>query len=117
MNPETMPYHEKRPWGSFSTFALNELSTVKIITVESGQAFSLQKHQQRAEEWYIISGVGLITIDTTTEALVVGNTYHIPQETLHRIEATTEAVVLLEISRGTFIENDITRVDDRYGRA
>jgi len=111
------PYQEERPWGNFITFSSNEVSTVKILTVEQGQAFSLQSHQHRDEEWYVISGNGIITLGDNSEEITVKETYIVPRNTLHRIEATDETVIVLEVSRGTFDETDITRVDDRYGRA
>jgi mannose-6-phosphate isomerase len=116
MQVSEKPYYEERPWGNFITFATNEASTVKILTVEKGQAFSLQSHEKREEEWYIISGVGNIIIGDSTQPIVLKETYTIPRNTLHRIEAGAEAVVLLEVSRGEFDEDDITRVNDRYGR-
>ena len=36
-------YIEERPWGSFMKFADNESVTVKIITVKSGEMFSLHE--------------------------------------------------------------------------
>jgi mannose-6-phosphate isomerase-like protein (cupin superfamily) len=108
--------HEERPWGSFTEFATNEPVTVKIITVQTGQAFSLQTHQNRDEFWHIISGKGLITINEQTTPLTVGTNYTIPRGARHRVEATTEPVVFLEVARGTFDEKDIVRLDDRYGR-
>ncbi len=108
---------EERPWGQFTTFAHNEMVTVKIITVNIGQEFSLQSHTHRDESWYIISGNGIITIGDTASALSVGTDYEIPRGTQHRIKADTENVVFLEIARGEFDEADITRFADDYNRA
>ena len=46
----------------------------------------------------------------------IGDEVVIPAKTKHRLEAGATALVVLEIARGTFDENDIVRVDDRYGR-
>ena len=32
----------EKPWGGFEQFTLNEISTVKILTIKPGQTFSLQ---------------------------------------------------------------------------
>ena len=110
-------YSEKRPWGSFERFTLNEPSTVKIITVNRGEAFSLQKHKGRDEWWKILEGDGKATIDGTEKEIKVGDEYFLPRGTEHRILAGKSAVVFLEISFGDFDENDIVRIEDRYGRA
>ncbi len=117
MNDLLHHFLEQRPWGTFEQFTLNESSTVKIITVECGQAFSLQKHNHRSEFWKILSGEGFITHGETKEPLEVNKSYFLPEGTLHRIEATTSPVVFLEIAFGTFDETDIERLEDNYGRS
>jgi mannose-6-phosphate isomerase-like protein (cupin superfamily) len=112
----TDPYREKRPWGNFEKFTENEVSTVKIITVNPGEAFSLQHHAKRDEFWRILSGRGLITIGEESKSIKEGDEYFIKRGTNHRVEASEEAVVFLEIAFGEFDEQDITRVEDKYGR-
>lgn len=113
---EALYYKEERPWGSFEQFAKNEQVTVKIITVKSGEAFSLQTHAQREEFWRVISGEGKITLGETTEVIEIGKDYHVKTGMKHRIEAGATDVVILEVARGIFDENDIIRLDDKYGR-
>ena len=110
------PYKESRPWGDFVEFVKNQPCTVKIITVNKGEAFSLQYHESRDEFWRILQGKGLVTIGDEKKPLVVGEDYFVPKKSLHRIEATDENVVLLEIAYGSFDENDIIRVEDKYNR-
>lgn len=110
-------YHEDRPWGEFLQFIKNTPATVKIITVKKGQAFSLQTHEHRVEHWYALSGTGVIEIGNNTFPVTPGTLYDIPRETTHRITATDADVVVLEIATGAFDENDIKRIEDRYGRA
>ncbi|MES2088065.1 MAG: phosphomannose isomerase type II C-terminal cupin domain [Patescibacteria group bacterium] len=110
-------YTEKRPWGSFTRFTKNEPVTVKIITVNAGQAFSLQSHEHRDEFWKIISGEGTITVGGTKTAVAPGLEYSVLRGTKHHIEASSSPVVFLEISRGEFDEADIVRFEDKYGRA
>jgi mannose-6-phosphate isomerase-like protein (cupin superfamily) len=114
-NP-SKPYQEVRPWGNFVEFVKNQPCTVKIITVEKGQAFSLQYHDDRDEFWRIISGNGVATVGGARKDIVVGEDYFVPRKSLHRIEAGSEDVVLLEIAYGNFNENDIVRVEDKYNR-
>lgn len=112
----TTPYEETRPWGNFVEFVKNQPCTVKIITVEKGQAFSLQYHESRDEFWRIISGKGLATVGDQKKEIAVGDDYFVPRKSLHRIEAVDEPVVLLEISYGNFDEEDIVRIEDKYDR-
>lgn len=53
----------ERPWGSFTRFTNNQLSTVKTLFVKSGgKALSLQYHKQREELWKVLSGTPEIVI-------------------------------------------------------
>jgi mannose-6-phosphate isomerase-like protein (cupin superfamily) len=107
---------DKRPWGEFEQFTLNEPTTVKIITVLPDQAFSLQRHHNRDEFWKIISGDGLITIEDVTQPIELGRVYEIPRGTIHRITGGSSPVIFLEVAFGVFDENDIERLEDNYGR-
>lgn len=110
------PYQEKRPWGEFVEYTRNTTSTVKIITVNPGEALSLQHHHDRDEFWHIISGDGNIQIGEQKLKAVVGADHFVPKKTPHRLEAGALPLVILEISFGKFDENDIVRLEDRYGR-
>jgi mannose-6-phosphate isomerase-like protein (cupin superfamily) len=110
-------HHEDRPWGSFERFTCNELSTVKIIAVEPGATLSLQRHARRAEFWRILSGAGEVTLDSIVREAKAGDEFEVPVGTVHRVSAGPEGLTLLEIALGTFDEDDITRLDDKYGRS
>ena len=108
---------EKRPWGQFEQFTLNEQSTVKIITVNPGQSFSLQRHTMRDEFWKVIAGKGFITLNENRTEVEVGKLYAVPRGTIHRMESTDEPIIFLEVALGVFDETDIERLEDKYGRA
>jgi len=110
------PYREQRPWGEFIKFTENSPSTVKIITVNKGESFSLQFHKSRDEFWHIISGNGIATIGKDRLEITDGKDFFVPRGVLHRIEAGEKSVVFIEIAQGAFDENDIVRTEDRYGR-
>ena len=107
---------DERPWGLYERFTLNEPSTVKIITVKPGEAFSLQTHSHREEFWHVISGTAKVTVGTETKDALPGSNFFIPTNTEHRLEAGNDACVFLEVAYGTFDESDITRIEDKYGR-
>ena len=109
-------YTEERPWGKFERYTHNELSTVKIITVKAGEAFSLQYHKNRDEFWRIISGAGNLTLGDDKREVQEGEEVFIPKGTNHRLEGITD-VSFMEIAFGEFDENDIVRLEDKYGRS
>jgi mannose-6-phosphate isomerase-like protein (cupin superfamily) len=110
------PIHEERPWGEFLEFARNSPCTVKIITVKADEALSLQSHKNRDEFWHIISGEGIVEINKERIPVHAGDEYFIPRKVEHRLEAGTTKLSVLEISFGTFNDEDIKRLEDRYGR-
>jgi mannose-6-phosphate isomerase-like protein (cupin superfamily) len=110
-------YHEEhRPWGSFEQFTLNEPTTVKILRVDAGKEFSLQKHAHRSEYWKVIEGDGTAFTDDEVREVRTGDVIEIPQGTLHRLKGGEHGIAVLEISFGDFDENDIERVEDDFGR-
>jgi len=105
----------KRPWGDFKQFTLNEKSTVKIIEVNPDSILSLQKHNKRKEMWYFITE-GYAQIGNKKIKVKKGGVVTINKNTLHRLYSKNKPVMILEVSFGTFDENDITRLEDKYGR-
>ncbi len=116
---EGLSNYEKdiRPWGEYERFTLNEASTVKIITVKAGEEFSLQTHAHRDEFWRILSGSGTITLNDQTLPAKAGDVFYSPRNTKHRAQSGPEGLTFLEIAFGDFNESDITRLEDKYGRA
>lgn len=111
-----VPYQEERPWGDFRQFTLNERTTAKIITVKIGEMNSLQRHKMRSELWIIVAGSMEITIGDQTIVGHVGDEFWVPVGTKHRFKGLSEHNQLVEISFGTFDENDNERLEDNYGR-
>jgi len=109
-------YVEKRPWGGFERFTLNEMSTVKILTIKPKQKLSLQYHNKRREFWKFLDNPAKLTIGKKTFRVKKGDEVIIPVKTNHRIEAYAKPVNVLEISFGKFDEKDIIRTKDVYGR-
>jgi len=107
----------KKPWGHFEQFTLNEISTVKIHSIDPNSSLSLQYHNDRTEFWYIISGHPVVTIGEQKINAKPGDEFTIGKKELHQIEATDDAVQFLEIAYGNFDEEDIVRIKDKYGRA
>ncbi len=104
-----------KPWGNFKQFTLNELSTVKILEVNPNQILSLQKHKKRDEMWYFLTD-GYVQIGNKKKNVKEGHVINIKKGVSHRLFAKNKKVLVLEISYGFFDENDIIRLEDRYGR-
>ena len=109
-------YLEKRPWGNFEQFTLNEKTTVKILTIKPKQKFSLQYHNNRKEFWKFLDNPAKVNLGKKIIRVKKGDEILIPVKTLHRIEAYSKPVRVLEISFGQFNEKDIVRIEDAYGR-
>jgi mannose-6-phosphate isomerase-like protein (cupin superfamily) len=110
-------YEEKRPWGAFRRFTLNQKATVKIITVNPNQELSLQQHAHRDEEWRILSGSGFVVVGDTKTEVRPGQEFFVTRGMKHRVAGGPEGLTFLEIAFGDFDEKDIVRLEDNYGRA
>jgi len=112
------PYREQRPWGEelWLTREHEAPAMVKVITVKPGESLSLQFHHRRDEFWLVLSGDGMAEIGERSLRLEPGGTCFIPRETKHRVSGGSTAMSFLELAFGDFDENDIVRLEDRYGR-
>lgn len=106
----------KKPWGKFICLTNNELSTVKLLYINKGEELSLQYHLHREEFWRVIKGNPKITIGDSIQDSQENDEFVVPAHTNHRISAPLDDVVILEISKGQFDENDIVRIEDKYNR-
>ena len=112
------PHTDRRPWGEFHRYTLNESSTVKRITVAPGHRLSLQRHAHRDEWWVILTGELVTQVGEAHRTVTAGEQVWIPRGELHRVANETDAEgSFLEIAFGTFDEDDIERLDDDYARS
>jgi mannose-1-phosphate guanylyltransferase len=109
---------ERRPWGHFERFTLNEPSTVKLVYVESGQRLSLQYHNHRTEFWKVVKGPIKVRIGDEHRILQTDDSVIVPDRTVHRLIGLrgVQQAIILEISFGEFDESDIVRLEDDYSR-
>jgi mannose-6-phosphate isomerase-like protein (cupin superfamily) len=110
--------HETRPWGEFFVLADEPTHKVKRIVVRPGQRLSYQRHDQRAEHWFVVGGAAVVTLDGVDHEVPTGGAIDIPCGAAHRIQNRgTEDLVFVEVQVGSYFgEDDITRLDDDYGR-
>ena len=107
-----------RPWGTYETVDFSDRFKVKRITVNPGAALSLQKHHYRAEHWVVVKGTAQVTVGEKKITLCEDQSTYIPVGEFHRLEnAGTSPLELIEVQSGSYLgEDDIVRVEDRYGR-
>ncbi|MFK7928345.1 MAG: sugar phosphate nucleotidyltransferase [Myxococcota bacterium] len=110
---------ELRPWGSFEAIGEGPRWKAKRIVVQPGHALSLQRHNHRAEHWVVVRGTAQIQRGDERFALEVDASTYIPQGVVHRLENIgDDELVLIEVQTGDHLhEDDIERIDDRYGRS
>jgi mannose-6-phosphate isomerase-like protein (cupin superfamily) len=110
---------DRRPWGRWTVLEAGTGYAVKRIEVNPGGRLSLQRHRFRAEQWVVVAGVALVTLDEAQFELAPGGTVHIATGQVHRVENRGgEDVVFIEVQTGaTLDEDDIERLEDIYGRA
>lgn len=107
---------EKRPWGRFERFTLNEVCTVKLVYLDGDKRLSLQYHNNRSEFWKVIKGPVKVQLGNDTKTLKTGESVTIPKKMTHRLIGAGADAIVLEISTGEFDEGDIVRLEDDYKR-
>ena len=109
---------ENRPWGGFEIIHAGDNYKIKRLYVSPNEGTSLQTHQHRSEHWVIESGAAKITIGERVSYLLAGASVSVPKNIAHRIENEgAEMLVIFEVQFGKCLrEDDIIRLEDKYGR-
>jgi mannose-6-phosphate isomerase len=110
--------YEERPWGSFTVLDDAPNHKVKRIEVQPGLRLSYQRHDRRAEHWFIVAGTAEVTLDGMASRLGPGTGIDIPLGAAHRVaNMGEEPLVFIEVQHGEYFgEDDIERLDDDFGR-
>ena len=108
-----------KPWGQEEIFARTERYVGKILSIDAGEALSLQYHRHKEETLRVLDGTldfeaGEAPDRMVRHRLEAGAVVHVPPGTLHRLTAVTDCR-LLEVSTPEL--DDVVRLEDRYGRA
>jgi mannose-6-phosphate isomerase-like protein (cupin superfamily) len=115
---DNSPRFDRRPWGTFTVLDEADGFKVKRIEVLPGKRLSYQRHAQRAEHWFVVSGVAKVTLDDRELLVAAGEAIDIAMGAAHRIENPgAETLVFIEVQRGGYLgEDDIVRLQDDFGR-
>jgi len=119
---EDIPYIEK-PWGYERIFAHTDKYVGKYLFIQAGHKLSRQYHEEKDETITILKGPLILEVGPTATddeivslALVEGEAFHIPPETIHRFCAPADSdVELIEVSTPEL--DDVIRLEDDYHRA
>ncbi|MGX4729985.1 mannose-1-phosphate guanylyltransferase/mannose-6-phosphate isomerase [Pseudomonas corrugata] len=108
-----------RPWGGYDCVDNGPRYQVKRITVNPGAKLSVQMHHHRAEHWIVVSGTAQVTNGDKTYLVTENQSTYIPIGQIHALENPgVIPLELIEVQSGSYLgEDDIVRLEDRYGRA
>ena len=108
-----------RPWGTYTVLEEGPRFKIKRIVVKPGASLSLQYHHRRSEHWVVVSGSARIVNGEHEIILGADQSSYIPAGTAHRLANPGEVdCVMIEVQSGDYLgEDDIVRLEDRYGRS
>ncbi len=108
-----------RPWGHYDSVDAGGRYQVKRISVNPGAKLSVQMHHHRAEHWVVVSGTARVTLNGVDKLLTENESIYLPVGAVHALENPGKiALELIEVQVGTYLgEDDIVRLEDRYGRS
>lgn len=107
-----------RPWGYYRVLHEHGAQVkVKELTVEPGQRLSMQRHQDRAEHWFVAEGTATVyTINRKSDEELLGEFHthqhiHINRLEWHQLcNLTDQPLRVIEIQYGPrCAEEDIER--------
>lgn len=105
-NPTLEMFSEKgiityRPWGFYETVVEEDKYRVRRVTILPGRTIYEHKHEERKENWTVIEGIALITLDGKSTHYKPGDNIDIEAEKLHQISnAGQELLILIETATG-----------------
>ncbi|BFN28981.1 alginate biosynthesis protein AlgA [Pseudomonas sp. SCT] len=107
-----------RPWGTYTTLEEGERFKIKRIVVKPKASLSLQMHHHRSEHWIVVSGMARVINDSVELLLDTNESTFIRAGHNHRLENPGVIdLILIEVQSGDYLgEDDIVRLEDRYGR-
>ncbi len=107
-----------RPWGWYDSLDHGECFEVKRILIKPRAILSLQLHRHRSEHWIIVQGAAKVTRGDETIMLTENQSVFIPVGEKHRVENPGQVPLeIIEVQSGSYLgEDDIVRLEDKYGR-
>ncbi len=123
LKEQARPEHENhrrvhRPWGWYETIDSGDRFQVKRISVNPGQALSLQMHRHRSEHWVVVRGTAKVVKDDKEFLLHENESTYVKVGETHRLGNPCDSPLeIIEVQSGSYLgEDDIIRFDDMYNR-
>ena len=113
------PLRTVRPWGAFEGLRQGPGFQVKLLTINPNAGISLQYHNHRAEHWVVVAGRARVTRNEEILELNANQSTYIAAGIHHQLENPgSEPLHVVEVQSGDYLgEDDIIRLEDRYGRS
>ena len=89
-----------KPWGKVVTYALNQPSSVRVITVEPGQETSVHYHQMRDEMWVVLDGGLSVQIGNRSVDAVPGEEFMVAATRAHIFAEDARDLPILRAALG-----------------
>lgn len=111
---EERPMVERRSWGEYRiidsiAFSDGAKCLVKEMTVEPGGQICYQRHEERDEQWTVVSGEGELVVNGTVIPIRAGSAFRINRGDLHGARAISR-LRIIEIQLGeVLVEEDVER--------
>jgi mannose-1-phosphate guanylyltransferase/mannose-6-phosphate isomerase len=107
-----------RPWGSYESINSGDNYQVKRLLVGIGHSISLQYHRHRSEHWVVVAGVARVRLGDDYLTLIENQSIFIPVGFVHALENIGNVdLEVIEVQTGSYLgEDDIVRLEDKYGR-
>lgn len=101
-------------WGHSQVMSEGPGFRMKEMVLKPGGSRSLKMHHHRTEQWVIVSGEGLVTIDGVERAVKAQDSIVIPARAMHQLVNTgTDDLRVYEFQYGSLIEDgDVVRFND-----
>lgn len=97
--PELRPYSDKgtkyyRSWGIYEQLIEEQNYRIRQVYVFSGKTIYAHKHAHRNENWTIVSGQALVTLDGMERFCKVQENIDIPSGTVHQISNIGDGLLI-----------------------
>ena len=108
-----------KPWGNYTNILDESFTKVKKIVIKPGESPSYQYHFKRSEIWVIVKGIAEVKIDEVLSTYTVGDVIKVSKMQKHQPKNIgDEDLIFIEIQLGEYFgEDDIKRIEDKYGRS
>lgn len=108
----------QKPWGQYEDIFRSSNVVFKELIILPEESISLQYHALRDEFWYITHGEGFMENGEKKSKVKKGSAIKINKHDRHRITnvSSTDLLIISELQYGICNEDDIVRIEDKYGR-